>query len=150
MPLSHTIVVTIDVPFDLAYPYLADPQNYADWAAVYPETYQQLDNGDWAAEVRFGGLRHIRFTPPSEDGILDHAVFQPDEAEPLWMPMCANRDGDGTELSFTFIQRPDMGPEEFSATIASITTDLTTLRRVLENRYGSGELTVETPRRALS
>ena len=134
MPLSHTIVVHIDVPVEAARPYLSDPKNYADWAAVVPASYRQLDNGDWAAEVRFGGTRHIRFSPPNEDGILDHAVFRPGE-EPLWMPMRAVAEGDGTELSFTFIQRPDMSEAAFRQAIESITSDLNALKRVLEARF---------------
>lgn len=134
MPLSHTIVVGIDVPYARAYPYLADPSRYADWAAVYPETYRQLENGDWAAEVRFGGVRHIRFAEANGEGVLDHAVFKPGE-EPLWMPMRARPDGEGTELSFTFIQRDDMSADAFKSTIEWIMTDLMMLKTVLEHRY---------------
>ena len=134
MPLSHTIVVRIEVPYERAHAYLSDPRNYADWAAVEPETYRQLENGDWAAQVRFGGVLHIRFSMANEDGILDHAVFRPGE-ELLWMPMRAVRDGDGTELSFTFIQRPDMSEAAFQEAIGSITTDLGLLKSVLEARY---------------
>ena len=135
MPLSHTIVVQIDVPYHQAYAYLADPRSYADWAAVMPESYRQLPNGDWEADVRFGGVRHIRFAEPnSQDGVLDHAVFVPGEAL-LWMPMRARAVGNGTELSFTFIQRPEMSAEEFASTIEWVTTDLQTLKAVLEHRY---------------
>jgi hypothetical protein len=133
MALSHTIVVQIDVPYEVALGYLSDPRNYAEWAAVEPATYRQLANGDWAAEVRFGGVRHIRFSPPSSDGVLDHAVFRPGE-EPLWMPMRAKSHEGGTELSFTFIQRPDMTEENFRSTIEWITSDLLTLKTVLEAR----------------
>ncbi|MHA6296939.1 SRPBCC family protein [Devosia sp. CAU 1758] len=136
MSLSHTIVVQIAVPVASVRAYMADPRNYAEWAAVYPETYRQLDTGDWTAEVRFGGVRHIRFSAPNEDGILDHAVFRPGE-EPVWMPMRAVPDEQGTELSFTFIQRPDMSQEAFRSTIEWITTDLLVLKTVLETRYPS-------------
>jgi uncharacterized protein YndB with AHSA1/START domain len=136
MPLSHTIVVRIEVPYEAAYSYLADPRTYADWAAVVPETYSQLDNGDWAAEVRFGGVRHIRFAAPNGEGVLDHAVFRPGE-ELLWMPMRARPEGAGTELSFTFIQRPDMSADEFASTVEWVTTDLQTLKAVLESKLGS-------------
>jgi uncharacterized protein YndB with AHSA1/START domain len=132
--LSHTIVVEIDVPYAQAFAYLSDPRSYADWAAVLPETYRQLENGDWAAQVRFGGERHIRFSPPNSDGVLDHAVFRPNE-ELLWMPMRARPVENGTELSFTFIQRPDMSAESFSSTLEWVTTDLLTLKTVLESRY---------------
>jgi len=135
MPLSHTITVQIAVPVATVRRFMSDPRNYAEWAAVVPDTYKQLDNGDWAAEVKFGGIRHIRFSPRHDEGIFDHAVFRPGE-EPLWMPMRAEACGNGTEVSFTFIQRPDMSEEAFTATIGSITTDLTLLRTVLETRYG--------------
>lgn len=137
MALSHTIVVGIDVPYEKAYAYLADPRSYADWAAVRPETYRQLPDGDWVAEVRFGGERHIRFSEPNSEGVLDHAVFRPGEV-PLWMPMRARPQGDGTELSFTFIQRPDMSAGAFNSTIEWITTDLQMLKTVLEHRYPRG------------
>jgi hypothetical protein len=134
MPLSHTIVVQIDVPFEVAQPYLSEPQHYAEWAAVEPQTFRRLPNGDWAAEVRFGGERHIRFSEPNSEGVLDHAVFRPGE-ELLWMPMRARPENSGTALSFTFIQRPDMTGEEFASTIEWITSDLMTLKTVLEARF---------------
>src|SRR5690606_35686208 len=131
MALSHTINVRVCVPYGDAYIYLSDPRSYADWAAVDPETYRQLDNGDWTAEVRFGGTRHIRFAPPnSAEGVVDHAVFRPGESEPLWMPMRARPDGEDTEISFTFIQRPDMSPAEFDSTVEWITRDLQMLKMV--------------------
>ena len=135
MPLSQTIVVDIAVPFELASAYLADPRNYAQWAAVIPATYHQLENGDWSAEVRFGSTRHIRFTPPNDEGIFDHAVFAPGE-ELLWMPMRLKPLGNHSGLSFTFIQRPDMSEEAFASTIEWVTTDLMTLKSVLESRFG--------------
>lgn len=134
MTLSHTIIVEIDVPYEKAYPDLSDPRRFAEWAAVDPQTYRQLSNGDWSAEVRFGGTRHIRFTPPNNDGVLDHAVFRPGE-ELLWMPMRAEPHGEGTELRFTFIQRPTMSAEVFASTIDWVTTDLLTLKTVIEHRY---------------
>jgi uncharacterized protein YndB with AHSA1/START domain len=142
MALSHTIVVQIAVPYATAQAYLSDPRNYADWAAVEPQTYRQLPNGDWTAEVRFGGTRHIRFAPANGEGVFDHAVFRPGEAL-LWMPMRARPMGDGTELSFTFIQRPDMTDEHFRSTIAWVTADLEMLRTVMETRFASA------PRRVL-
>lgn len=135
MPLSHIITIQIEVPYERAVAYLSDPRSYADWAAVEPETYRRLENGDWAAEVRFGGVRHIRFSPPNDQGVFDHAVFRPGE-EPLWMPMRVRSRQDGTELSFTFIQRPDMSAESFASTIEWITTDLLMLKTVLESRHG--------------
>jgi hypothetical protein len=51
------------------------------------------------------------------------------------MPMRARPEGEGTELSFTFIQREAMSTEEFNSTIEWIKTDLAMLKTVLEHRY---------------
>lgn len=137
MSLSQTIVLEIEVPYGRAYGYLSDPRSYVEWAAVQPETFMPLDNGDWAVEMQFGGLRHVRFTPPNEEGVLDHAIFRPGET-PLWLPIRARPlEGERTELSFTFIQRPDMTEEAFASTIEWIRIDLLTLKSVLESRFGS-------------
>ena len=34
MRRSHTISLYIDVPYEAAYRFLADPANYGEWAAV--------------------------------------------------------------------------------------------------------------------
>jgi uncharacterized protein YndB with AHSA1/START domain len=136
MRRSHTIALLIDVPCDTVYRFLAEPRNYAEWAAVDPLTFKPLGNGDWQAEVRYGGIRHIRFTPPNAFGILDHAVFLPGET-PLVMPMRVTPHDGGTELTFTFLQRPGMSDENFGSTVEWITTDFLTLKTLLEARFGN-------------
>jgi len=133
MRRSHTISIQIDYPYALAYPYLADPRNYADWAAVDPDQFHLLENGDWSAETRFGGPRHVRFTPRNAFGILDHAVFEPGEPL-LWTPMRVMPNEDGTELLFTFYQRPGSSEEQFQSAVEWITTDFLTLKSLLEAR----------------
>ncbi|UYN98262.1 MAG: hypothetical protein KIT02_09775 [Devosia sp.] len=134
MPLSETIVMQIDADLTEVRRFLDEPRNYAKWAAVDPDSYRQLPDGDWSAQVRFGGLRHIRFLKEApEAGMHDHAVFAPGE-EPLWMPMRSLAKGEGTELRFTFTQRPGMSEESFRSTIEWITIDLLTLKTLLEAR----------------
>ena len=133
MPQSHTIVIEIDHPLADTYRYLADPRTYADWAAIDPGTWRPVGGGDWGGQTRFGGLRHVRFTPPNDQGVLDHAVFVPGE-EPLWMPMRVAAKGKGTELRFTFLQRPGMSDEAFASAIEWITTDFLALKSLLEAR----------------
>ena len=131
MRRSHTISIQIEQPFSLVYAYLAEPRNYAQWAAVDPHLFYQLETGDWHAEVRFGGIRHIRFTPRNDFGVLDHAVFVPGEPL-LWTPMRVMPNENGTELLFTFFQRPGTNEEQFNSAIEWITTDFLTLKTLLE------------------
>ena len=133
MRRSHTISLYIDVPYEAAYRFLADPANYGEWAAVDKNTYRPLGNGEWEGVTIFGGLRHFRFTPANAYGVLDHAVFVPGETV-LWTPMRVMPNEEGTELAFTFYQRPGMSEEEFASAIEWITTDFLTLKTLLEAR----------------
>ena len=135
MRRSHTISVSINHPYEATYRFLADPRNYAEWAAVDKDSYRQLGNGDWAGNTVFGGQRHMRFTPPNAFGILDHAVFVLGEA-PLWTPMRVMPNEEGTELVFTFFQRPGVTDEAFNSSIEWITTDFLALKSLLEARRG--------------
>ena len=131
MRRSHTISLSIDYPYEDAYRFLANPLNYGEWAAVDRDTFRPLGDGDWAAMTNFGGMRHFRFTPPNSFGVLDHAVFVPGE-QLLWTPMRIMPNQEGTELTFTFYQRPGMSEEEFTSAIEWITTDFLTLKTLLE------------------
>jgi hypothetical protein len=131
MRRSHTITLQIDYPFEDAYRFLADPLNYGTWAAVDQASYRPLGNGDWEGMTAFGGKRHFRFTPANGFGVLDHAVFIPAE-KPLWTPMRVMPNAGGTELAFTFYQRPGMSDEEFASAVEWITTDFLTLKSLLE------------------
>jgi hypothetical protein len=133
MRRSHTISVSIDYPYEAAYRFLADPENYGQWAALDRETYHLLDNGDWEGMTNVGGLRHFRFTPENAFGVLDHAMFVPGE-ELLWTPMRVMPNEEGTELTFTFYQRPGMDDDAFASAIEWITTDFLTLKTLLESR----------------
>lgn len=133
MRRSHTISLSIDYPYADAYRFLADPLNYGEWAAVDKATYRPLQNGDWEAMTDFGGIRHFRFSPLNALGVLDHAVFVPGEPL-LWTPMRVTPNEEGTELTFTFYQRPGMTDEAFASAIEWITTDFLTLKSMLEGR----------------
>ena len=133
MRRSQTISLFIDCPYATTYRFLADPRNYGEWAAVERQTYRPLVNGDWEGMTNIGGMRHFRFSPVNDFGVLDHAVFVPGE-EPLWTPMRVMPNEEGTELAFTFYQRPGMSDEEFASAIEWITTDLLTLKAFLEAR----------------
>ena len=75
MRRARTITVSIDYPCEATYRFLSDPRNYGEWAAVEKNTYRQLSNGDWAAQVTFGGMRHFRFTPVNAFGVLGFLWF---------------------------------------------------------------------------
>ena len=130
MRRSHTIVTLIECPFDKAYDYLVNPRNFAEWAAVDPLSYGKLANGDWSGKTN-GGLRHFRFTPRNDFGVLDHAMFVPG-GPLLYTPMRLIRNDGGSEVHFTFLCRDGMSDQEFESTIEWITSDFLALKSVLE------------------
>lgn len=129
MRQSHLIHFSIARPVDDVYAFLVDPTNYPRWAAVEGGMAPMRAN-EWLTRTAFGD-RIVRFTEPNSYGVLDHAVYAQGE-EPLMMPMRVVANGDGTDLMFLFIRRDDMTEEQFKSTIEWVTTDLLTLRSLLE------------------
>lgn len=133
MRRSQTISIQIDYPYEETYRFLSQPRNYGEWAAVDKASYKPAGtDGDWQADTPFG-KRHFRFTPDNAFGVLDHAVFVPGEPL-LYTPMRVMPNQDGTELNFTFYQRPGMSEAEFLSALEWITTDFLTLKSLLEAR----------------
>ena len=127
---SHIISVSIERPFKLVYAFLVQPKNYAQWAAVEPDSFRELPKGDWEGQMPLG-LRHFRFTPPNPYGVLDHAIFVPGEPL-LYTPMRLVPNEDGCELAFTFFRRDGMDDSQFASAIEWITTDFLALKSILE------------------
>lgn len=138
MRRSHTISISIDRPFDDVYAYLGKPINFQQWAAVEPDTFKPLDNGDWQGVTPFG-FRHFRFSPPNNYGVLDHAVFVPG-GEVLYTPMRVMPNDLGTELTFTFFRREGMDDAQFASAIEWITTDFLALKSLLEAQNGASAI----------
>lgn len=130
MRRSHTINISIERPFDDVYDYLSRPRNYQNWAAVEPGSFVPLDNGDWQGDTPHG-IRHFRFTPPNNFGVLDHAMFVPG-GEMIYTPMRVMPNEDGCELNFTFFRRPGMDDAAFASAMEWIQTDFLALKSLLE------------------
>jgi hypothetical protein len=128
---GHLISLPIARPFRAAYAFLSDPSRYAEWAAIQPETFRQVDERVWAAETYFGGLRHILFCQPNAYGVLDHAVFEPG-LEPVMMPIRLVENGDGCLYTFRFFRRPGVTEMEFRSAIEWVRTDLMVMKQVVE------------------
>ncbi len=128
---GHLISLPIARSFQAAYAFLSDPQNYAAWAAIEPETYRQIDDWVWEAETHFGGPRHILFCRPNPFGVLDHAVYVPG-AEPVMMPVRLVESDDGCIYTFRFFRRPGVTEMEFRSAVEWVRTDLMVMKQVVE------------------
>lgn len=132
MQRSQTISLSIACRYDDAYGYLSRPSNFQVWAAVESGSFHPLDNGDWSGETPFG-LRHFRFTPHNEFGVLDHAIFEPG-APVRFNPMRVTPNEEGIDLTFIFFRREGMDDAQFASAVEWITTDFLALKSLLEAR----------------
>lgn len=114
---SRTLSVRIERPLTEVYEFLADPKNFASWAA---------------------GLdleQEIRFSERNSFGIVDHTVLVPGGPE-VYVPMRAIRNGTGAEVTFTLFRQPEMTDDALERDAGAVQRDLLALKRLLEARAG--------------
>ena len=126
----HPIETHIDKPFSEVSRFLATPLNYPRWAAVEEASFRQIGPLEWSADTEFGP-RIVRFSPPNDEGIFDHAVYKAGE-EPVMMPMRIAADGAGTLVTFVFYRRPGMTDEQLVSALEWIRAGFAVLKALLE------------------
>ena len=131
MRASTVIKVSIERPYAEVYEFLADPHNFAKWAANPGSEVKVLDGGDWLIEVP-SGKRVIRFAPRNNFGVLDYQTFPPGENGGPVTPVRLIRNGDGCELLIVWPQRPGMSDERFKSDAEWVESDLQRLKTLLE------------------
>lgn len=72
---SRTITVRIGRPFDEVYDFLANPENWNQWAHGLGKSIRQ-SNHSWIADSD-GGTAQVRFTPRNSFGVFDHYLIRP-------------------------------------------------------------------------
>lgn len=127
---GHLIETYVEKPVDEVRRFLAEPRNFPRWAAVDEATFRQVGPLEWAAESELGP-RIVRFSPPNDEGIFDHAVYKAGET-PVMMPMRATAQGTGTVITFTFYRRPGMDDEQLASALEWIRLDFDGLKALLE------------------
>jgi hypothetical protein len=130
MAEAHLIATHIERPIADVQRFLANPRNYPRWAAVVEATFRQIGPLEWSADTDFGP-RIVRFSPPNDDGIFDHAVYAAGE-EPVMMPLRVAADRGGTLVTFVFYRRTGMNDEQLASALDWIRMDFATLQALLE------------------
>jgi uncharacterized protein YndB with AHSA1/START domain len=131
MTESRTVSISIKRSPEEVYEYLADPANFPKWSVFIKEI--RKEGGEWIATTPEGTVR-IRFTPRNEFRVLDHYVTVSPEIQ-VYVPMrvLANQEND-SEVIFTVFRLSGMSDEQYKEDIAMVLTDLTGLKRVLEDK----------------
>ena len=130
MTESRTVSISIKRRPEEVYEYLADPANFPKWSVFIKEI--RKEGNEWIATTPESTVR-IRFTPRNEFRILDHYVTVSPQIQ-VYVPMrvLANPENDG-EVIFTVFRLPGMSDEQYNDDIGMVLTDLTGLKRVLED-----------------
>ena len=126
---SRTVSISIDRPLEQVYAFLAQPENFRQWASGLGASLQEIAGG-WRADTPEGPVT-LRFTAPNAFGVLDHYVVLANGDE-IYVPLRALANGDGCEIVFTLFRQPAMTDEKFAADSAWVARDLQTLKSLLE------------------
>ena len=114
------------------YEFVSDPRNLPRWAAGLARSEVRKDGDEWVADAPMGKVR-VRFAPRNSFGVVDHDV-QLESGVTVHNPMRVVPNGEGSELVFTLIRRPEMSDEQFATDRAAVARDLTTLKGLLERK----------------
>ena len=128
---SKTFSISINRPVDEVYEFLLDPTNFLKWVFIGHGRMRHLKDRDWEVETTVG-RRVLRFAERMPLGVLDHYALLSENAEPHPIPMRVVANGEGTELIYTSFQRDGQSDEQWSSMLEWVTTDLMTLKTLLE------------------
>lgn len=112
------------------YDFMAQPENMARWAHGLGAGLKP-DGADWIADGGVLGEVRVRFAPRNELGVIDHDVVM-QTGERVHNALRVVPNGDGAEVMFVLLQRPDMDDKAIADDAAAVAKDLETLRRLLE------------------
>jgi uncharacterized protein with von Willebrand factor type A (vWA) domain len=129
---ARIIHISIDAPWREVYEFTANPENLQHWASGLASGLRR-EGDEWAGDGGPIGKVRVRFAPDNPFGIIDHTVTM-ENGLTVENPVRVLPNGDGAEVTFFLLKRPDMDDATYEADAAHILKDLTTLKKLLESR----------------
>ena len=126
---SRTLSVRINRPLPAVYAFLANPENWNQWAHGLGKSIRR-SQGRWIADEQDGTIE-VRFTPKNKFGVVDHRIRRKSGLE-IYVPMRLIENGRGCELLFTLFRDPGISDETYAADQGYVRQDLNDLKRILE------------------
>lgn len=126
---SQHISIYIERPASEVYAYVVNPAHLPNWAAGLSGSIEQRD-GRWFAESPMGEIEVI-FVPENPYFVLDHDVRLSDGTT-FNNPMRVIAHDTGCEVVFTLRRQAGRPDEDYEADAKAVSTDLATLKRLLE------------------
>jgi uncharacterized protein YndB with AHSA1/START domain len=131
-PVRH-LSLTIEKPYTQVYAFLANPDNFAQWAHGLGTSFHHAGGHNWQAETPSGPMT-VSFPTPNPYGIVDHTVHPADDSPATYVPMRVLINGTGTEILFTLFQKPGVTDRTFTTDAETVMLDLHRLKSLLENQ----------------
>ncbi|SMF70086.1 hypothetical protein SAMN02982989_3897 [Xaviernesmea oryzae] len=129
---ARIIHISIERPWQEVYAFASNPENMPLWASGLSAGLDR-DGDDWIGDGGPLGKVRVRFTPGNPFGILDHTVTM-ENGLVVENPLRVMRNGDGAEIMFTLLQRPDLDDAAFESDAAHVLKDLRTLKELMERK----------------
>ena len=129
---ARIIHIGIARPWRDVYAFAANPENMKLWASGLSSGL--VREGDyWVGDGGPIGKVHVRFAPENPFGIVDHVVTM-DNGLVVENPLRIVANGDGAEVMFTLLKRPNLDDAGFEADAAHVLKDLQALKALLESK----------------
>jgi uncharacterized protein YndB with AHSA1/START domain len=129
---SVTKSVTIDRTAREVHAFLADVANWPRWCVVNILSAEPGGEPGWWAITTPGGPAEFRIDADAATGIVDHD-FRDETRAVARVPARVTANGRGADFLITVTQPDGLPDDDFDELLASVDTELATLRRVLED-----------------
>ena len=122
---SVTETISIEAPPDTVLDLVGDPHNLPRWAPGFARAVREEGDG-WIVDTASGGELRRHIPVSREHGTVDY-LAQPGARRGLFTRVVPN--GDGSQLTFTFVLADGVDPE---ATKAILVSELEAVKRLCE------------------
>jgi uncharacterized protein YndB with AHSA1/START domain len=129
---SVTKSVTIDRPAGEVHAFLADAANWPRWCVINVLSAEPGSEPGWWTISTPGGAADFRIHASAATGIVDHD-FRDETGAVARVPARVTANGRGADFLITITQPDGLPDDDFDQLLASVDTELATLKRVLED-----------------
>lgn len=127
---AEVVHVSILVPPQRAFDFLADVNNWRTWAPWVRAAEKDSDR-DWTVDTDADTL-HLRFVEANSLGVLDHTVTLASGVS-VYNAMRVSPNGAGSELSMVVLQTPPATSQQFEQDVRAVRDDFARIKKVLES-----------------
>lgn len=127
---ARIVHIGVDRDWREVYAFASKPENMPAWASGLASGLTR-DGEDWLADGGPIGQVRVRFAPENPFGVIDHTVTM-ETGLVVHNALRVTPNGEGAEVSFVLLRRPDMDDAAFEADAAHVRKDLQALKALLE------------------